>query len=174
MLNESLPLSILRGHLSLPKCLTSILFLSWKLQDFEDFIFKKLGGFFVLGVHFWVFTRFPESFCGLWPADLLCSLYFYIFHLGWRKPKWNPFCCLHDRYILILVFLEWIVCFSLFEFDATFYDIIYRWFEKSLISINFVPLQMEPKKSIVFKRMLVVDLLHKLAYPVAQHSVLCF
>lgn len=132
-------------------CVSSLL---WYLRYYFLFFLCCVS---VVGIHFWVFNRFSQSFSCFWPADLLHSLYFYVFHLGWRKPQWNAFCCLHDRCILILVmFLEWNVCFSLFEFDATFYYIIYRWFEKSLISVNFVPLQMEPRKSIVYKCMLVV------------------
>lgn len=58
---------------------------------------------------------------------------------------------------MLVVFPEWIVYISLFEYDAPFYYIIYKYTEKFLISINFAPLQMEPMKLIVFQYMLVAQ-----------------
>lgn len=40
-----------------------------------------------------VFFLCQFLFC-FWPADLIHGLYFYIFHLAWRKPRWISFCSL--------------------------------------------------------------------------------
>lgn len=127
--------------------ITKILFSFLNCVVLSQFIFDSLPGFFSLPISFLFLTCWFDT----WLVFLHISL-------GLEETQVNLILLFACRGTLIPVrVLEPVVCFPLFDFDATFYYIIYRWSEKSLISINFVFLWMKPGKSMVLKYMLVVS-----------------